>query len=99
MSEYYLRDGTLVTDTVAWAKKHADPEYKRVAETKLPSGVWVSTVWLGLDHSFMKGPPLIFKTMVFPPNSWTELECRRYSTEAEAVAGHKEVVERWSAHE
>lgn len=26
---------------------------------------WISTVWLGLDHSFASGPPLIFETMVF----------------------------------
>ena len=26
---------------------------------------WVSTVWLGLDHAFGEGPPLIFETMVF----------------------------------
>ena len=48
--------------------------------------VCVSTVWLGLDHSWDDGPPLIFETMVF--GGALEGEMERYSTEAEAVAGH-----------
>jgi hypothetical protein len=56
---------------------------------------WVSTVWLGLDHSMgLPGcPPLIFETMVFPTNSPdTESYCRRYSTKEQARAGHEAVV-------
>lgn len=26
---------------------------------------WISTVFLGIDHSFGQGPPLVFETMVF----------------------------------
>ena len=48
--------------------------------------VHVSTVWLGLDHSYDGGPPLIFETMVF--GGGLDLEMERYSTEAEALAGH-----------
>ena len=37
------------------------PEYKRVAETTLEDGTWISTVWLGLDHAWGgDGDPLIF---------------------------------------
>jgi hypothetical protein len=66
----------------------------------LPSGYWVSTVWLGLDHRFGDGLPLIFETMVFPAKdgavtSWGELDSNRYSTEEEAVAGHNAMVEEW----
>src|SRR3990167_7234062 len=35
-----------------WAKLLENSEYKRVAETTLPNGKWVSTVWMGLDHNF-----------------------------------------------
>jgi hypothetical protein len=39
---------------------------RRVAQTFLPNGICVSTVWLGLDHSFGDdGPPLIFESMAF----------------------------------
>lgn len=70
------------------------PEYQRVAETTVHQ-IWVSTVWLGLDHGFSFGgdhTPIIFETMAFGPKSWSELEIRRYATETEALAGHEEVV-------
>lgn len=54
--------------------------------------VTVSTVFLGIDHSFGSGPPLLFETMVF--GGPLDEEQVRYSTEAEAAAGHKAMVER-----
>src|SRR5216684_6969799 len=39
---------------------------RRVAITHLPGEVWVSTVFLGLDHNFgLKGDALVFETMIF----------------------------------
>jgi hypothetical protein len=52
--------------------------------------VKVSTVWLGLDHNFMGGRPKIFETMIF--GGKLHLECWRYSTEEEALAGHDDAV-------
>lgn len=69
--------------------------YRRVAETQV-GPFWVSTVWLGLDHSFGSGPPLIFETMVFAGDhdlgDGRERDCRRYTTEAEALEGHAATV-------
>ncbi len=94
---FYDKDGTPLDQTLAWAKKYEDPEYKRVAETTLPDGKWVSTVWLGLDHQYGEGPPLIFETMVFKSkDELNEQEMARYSTLEEAQAGHEEMVKRWS---
>jgi len=91
---FFDRQGNPVADAVEWAKMKMD---KHVAETTLPDGKWVSTVWLGIDHNFGGGIPLIFETMVFPKKGeYGELECRRYSTEQEAIAGHEEVVDRWT---
>lgn len=50
----------------------------------------VSTVFIGLDHSFGSGPPLIFETMVF--GGPLDGECERYSTRAEAEAGHADML-------
>ena len=50
----------------------------------------VSTVFLGLDHAFLHGPPLIFETMVFGEDSDVEYDVWRYSTWDEAVEGHKQ---------
>jgi hypothetical protein len=37
---------------------------RTVAKTTTPNGE-ISTVFIGLDHQFGDGPPLIFETMVF----------------------------------
>jgi len=49
--------------------------------------VGVSTVFLGLDHSFGGGRPMLFETMIFGGEHDGYQE--RYSTWDQAVAGHK----------
>lgn len=94
----YDRQGNPMTDESAMAKWLEDPEYKRVAETTLPDGKWISTVWLCFDHQYAEGPPLIFETMVFPNKDvYGELDMDRYSTEEEAKTGHIKMVEKWEA--
>lgn len=73
-----------------WHAFWKDPANRRVALTTVGDAD-VSTVFLGLDHSFrLAGPPLLFETMVFggdlDERQW------RYSTWDEAVAGHERVV-------
>ena len=94
----YDRQGNPMTDVMEWGKLFEAPEYKRVAETTLSDGKWVSTVWLGLDHRYDgDGPPLIFETMVFPSHGkYVELDMDRYSTEEEAITGHEVMVRKWS---
>lgn len=67
-----------------------------MAETTLPDGVWVSTVWLGYNHQFQPGGrPIIFETMVFTSRDrLNDLYCERYSTLEEAQAGHERIVAR-----
>jgi hypothetical protein len=80
-----------------WAKLVEDKDYKRVAEITLPDGKWISTVWLGLNHNWGEGKPLIFETMVFPSKSdLSELDIDRYSTLEEAQKGHEEFVKKYS---
>jgi hypothetical protein len=85
-------------DVVEWGKWFETAD-RVVAKDRLPSGHEVSTVFLGLDHSFSTDPaaePLLFETMVFRPGSRSELDCARYSTKAEALVGHKEMVALWT---
>lgn len=93
---YYARNGAPITQE-QWAQGLGDMTRKRVALTTLRDGTTVSTVWLGLDHQYGVGPPLIFETMVFLPDSYSELDMERYSTEAEALQGHRRMVRRWRA--
>lgn len=52
----------------------------------------VSTVFLGLNHRFSKGDPVLFETMIFEKDSFDEKYCRRYCTRAEALDGHNQTV-------
>lgn len=56
----------------------------------------VSTVFLGLDHNYGPGPPLLYETMVFP--SCADEDCERWSTWKDAITGHEAMVERWGKH-
>lgn len=52
-------------DILAWGAAFNSPD-RRVAETEVSPEVRVSTVFLGLDHSFSSdGPPILFETMIF----------------------------------
>lgn len=96
MSDYYDRAGNPITNA-EWLSNYSKKD-RRVASTTLPGGYLVSTVWLGLNHQYGDGLPLIFETMVFPCDaagkvtSWGELDAARYSTEADAIAGHERIV-------
>ena len=97
MIEYYNRQGEPITREEA-LPLFTNYEYKVIDQTTLPGGVWVSTVWLGLDHNFTDhGPPLIFETMVFPSqDNLLEEDCDRYTTEEQARDGHQRMVTKWT---
>lgn len=78
----------------------SDAEYVTVAATLVVSAEFpsnkcvVSTVWLGNDLGllFGSGPPILFETMVFSDGHPMDRQCWRYATEAQAQAGHADVV-------
>lgn len=51
--------------------------------------VRVSTVFLGLDHNFFGGEPILWETMIFWPEHDLHNWQRRYSSHAAAEQGHK----------
>lgn len=91
MASYYDRDGNPMT-MGQWAERFEDNAYKRVAFDSV-GDFEISTVWLGLDHQYGDGEPLIFETMVFGSSPNEENEMRRYTSEDEARAGHAEIVQ------
>jgi len=95
---YILDDehNPVVCDLMTWGMWKQSDEGWRVKQETLPNGRWVSTVFLGIDHGFGDGPPVLFETMVFPnEDDFSELDCERYCTWAEAEEGHKALVEKW----
>lgn len=85
-----------------WILLTDDEDYRRVASTDV-GPYWVSTVWLGMDHSFgLGGRPILFETMVFQRDQRDDrddedvgvrdLDCVRYWSEEEALKGHEDMV-------
>jgi hypothetical protein len=93
---HYDREGNPI-DLWEWARLHAIDEYRIVAQHWV-RGWLVSTVWLGINHNWCGGTPIIFETMVFPPTDasgddmMSECFMDRYATEAAALAGHDQVL-------
>lgn len=88
----YILEGhkPVKTDLIAWANWFSTAE--RHVEDEMIGDVRVSTVFLGLDHSFGSGRPLLFETMVF--GGPLDQEMARYTTWEEAEEGHKIMVDR-----
>lgn len=92
MSDLYILDGHTpvpVTDVAVWGKFFGDRSKRRVARTEI-GDVTVSTVFLGMDHNFEGGKPILFETMVFGGEHDEYQE--RCCTWDEAVAMHTRVV-------
>jgi len=104
LDHWYDKYGNHIT-LEEWGRLYEDEDYMRIGLTEVGPYV-VSTVWLGLDHSFGTGPPVLFETLVFTKTAWNdprprddpehktlmEIDGRRYHTEEEAKAGHEEFV-------
>ena len=90
MSDKYILQGKKVVpaDLMTWAKWFETGD-RHVANTAI-GDVRVSTVFLGLDHSFGHGEPLLFETMIFggEHNDYQT----RCSTWEQAEAQHAEAV-------
>lgn len=66
-------------------------ESNRLVKQETIGNIFVSTVFLGVNHQFGDGPPLVYETMTFGNDALSI--CERYSTRPEAIAGHAEVAE------
>ncbi len=79
-------------DLLGWAEwlEKADRKICRDYSFGDDGGIVVSTVFLGLNHSFDEGPPVLFETMVFG-GEHHELQAR-YHTREEAEQGHEDIV-------
>ena len=93
MSDYYTPDGKPCT-VDEYIAAHRDPAQRFVKRDTVCDGLYeVSTVYLGLDHGWGEGPPLIFETMIFGSGPLGD-EQWRYSTREDALAGHAEAIKR-----
>jgi hypothetical protein len=80
------------TDLLAWARWFETSNDKRRGARDEIGDHTVSTVFLGIDHSFGGPVPILYETMVFRDGASVEEYERRYSTKDEAERGHAETV-------
>ncbi len=87
MRYYYILEGKNVkeiSDVRVWGSLF-EKANRHVGNDKIGE-VKVSTVFLGIDHNFNEGIPILFETMVFGGKFDQEQEL--YSTYEEAELGH-----------
>ncbi|MGI9403000.1 MAG: hypothetical protein ACR2OF_00635 [Hyphomicrobium sp.] len=68
MSDKFILDGKKVVpepDLTKWSQWYEKAREERIVAKTNVGDMNVSTVFLGLDHSFGDGPPLLFETMIF----------------------------------
>jgi len=100
---YYILDADRrvvpARDVIEWGAWFENLANRRVAATHFECGVFVSTIFLGIDHRFDdSGPPLVFETMTFELSMDGGDDFQfRYSSWDDAVAGHAGVVRRVKA--
>ncbi len=72
-----VRFGNFMVHSHLWKKNRFEP-------------ISISTVFLGLNHNFGDGEPLLFETMIFGGKRDGYQE--RYATRQESIKGHKKAV-------
>lgn len=91
-NKYYILKGRHVVRAasfIVWAKFFETAD--RVIKQDTVGKVFISTVFLGIDHNFFgEGPPLIFETMIFGLGDEYQERCSTYE---EAEAMHQRAVD------
>lgn len=107
--EYWIlnehKECVKVKDVLTWGKYFENQKRRIVMQENLTvrsnkwsvwevkRKYWISTVFLGIDHQWGTGPPLLFETMVFTGDDEDyEDYTERCSTWKEAIQQHKKVL-------
>lgn len=91
MIKHWVLEGKEIRECglMEWARSMESTD-RKIARDEI-GDITVSTVFLGIDHGFEGGKPLLFETMVFGGQA-DEIQ-ERYCTYEEAERGHKEILE------
>lgn len=91
LGQYVIRNGKVVPepDLMAWGQWMGTAD-RVVARTNITEEIVVSTVFLGLDHAWGGGKPVLWETMIF--GGKLDTYQTRYTSRAAAEAGHIDAV-------
>lgn len=93
MTDHWILDERgepVPADLKTWARWFEASIGKRRIAGETLDEAWVSTVFLGLNHQFLDGPPLLFETMIF--GGEYDERMWRWTTRHQALAGHDQIV-------
>lgn len=97
-NRYFILDldkNPVATTFLAYTLWESKQKTRHVGDTRI-NGCRVSTVFLGVNHNWSGGPPVLFETMIFTRRcgSYRTLDQiqRRYCTWQQAQTGHDEIV-------
>lgn len=100
MTDKYILDKNgepiLCNDLIEWAR-HFEKSSERIVKQEHIGDSKISTVFLGLDHAFSKGSPVLWETMVFGGKLDQETD-RCSGTRAQAKTMHERMVEKVRAN-
>ena len=90
----------LCGNTLEWGKWFEKYPERRIVQQDVVKGIKISTVFLGLDHSWSldeSEPPVLWETMVFANEGKTlgdmcDLRCERYTSHQDARDGHAKML-------
>src|SRR5271170_7396410 len=96
MTHYYLNDDHTFRpcSLMEWANQFETMD-RHIGDDHVSDNAHVSTVWLGTNHNFFGGKPLLFETMIFSrgDEAWADQFQFRYSSWEQAKRGHELAVE------
>lgn len=85
-------DNNVIPATITeWGKFRRT--HRKIVKQEHVEKYFVSTVFVGIDQSFIDDELKVFETMVFPNESIQEEYCERYGTYKEAEEGHERAVQ------
>ena len=79
-----------------WFEKGFMQDNRRVSREKV-GGYEVSTVFLGIDHNYGAGPPVLWETMIFGPGPLDQHQERCSGSREQAEAMHARMVKKVKA--
>ena len=95
IGEKYILDENgepvLCDDLMSWGGWYVTADKRRVAANRI-NGIYISTVFLGLDHAFDDGPPVLWETMIFGGSQ--DQETWRYTSREAAARNHAAILRR-----
>ena len=87
---YKLLDKKIVTtDSIVDWDSWFETANRHIGDTTIKDQR-ISTVFLGIDHNYGTGKPILFETMIFGGDN--DMYCKRYHTYEEAEKGHQKIV-------